>query len=161
VPPGAGGDSCNTGAGPIVASLCYLAGNYPNAGFEEQWRAEGIVEEVDVAALSQIAPPDADLQVQIVASAAFEEERAVTTGSTAPFDQSGRLLLTASGDNKKLDEGVAAVAQRQKEGALPLGEILEAGFRAYRLVPWWGLYNVERTSRIQFTHSLKPPGLNP
>ena len=35
--------------------------------------------EVDVATLAAVAPPDGDLQVQIVASAAFEEQRVVTT----------------------------------------------------------------------------------
>ena len=131
-----GGEGENAAGGPIVASLCYLAGNFPKAGFEEQWRAEGIIEEVDVASLSTIAPPDPDLQVQIVASAAFAEQRVVTTGSTAPYDQSGRLLLTETDDDKKLDRGVTSTKQRQKAGTLPVGEILEAGFRAYRLVPW-------------------------
>ena len=56
-----------------------------------------------------------------------------TTGSTAPFDNAGRLLLTNSGDEKKLSKGVDATKKRQKEGLLPTGEILEAGFRAYRL----------------------------
>ena len=37
------------------------------------------VREVDVATLAAVAPPDGDLQVQIVASAAFEEQRVVTT----------------------------------------------------------------------------------
>lgn len=60
----------------------------------------------------------------------------MSTGSTAPFDQSGRLLLTGSGDEKKLDKGVASAAQRQKAGTLLIGEVLGAGFRAYRLVPW-------------------------
>eukprot|EP00227_Mantoniella_beaufortii_P018657 CAMPEP_0197589968 /NCGR_PEP_ID=MMETSP1326-20131121/10723_1 /TAXON_ID=1155430 /ORGANISM="Genus nov. species nov., Strain RCC2288" /LENGTH=205 /DNA_ID=CAMNT_0043154953 /DNA_START=53 /DNA_END=667 /DNA_ORIENTATION=- len=135
-PGGSAGPGENASGAPMVASLCYLTGNYPKAGFEEQWRAEGIVEEVDMAALTAVAPPDADLQVQIVASAAFATAREATTGSVAPVDGDGRLVLQGSVDDKALDIVVTLTAAKQKKGELEPAECAQAGFRAYRLVPW-------------------------
>ena len=46
-----------------AASILHLAGNYPGANFEEQWRAEGVVRPVPLSDLSKVAPLDADLEV--------------------------------------------------------------------------------------------------
>ena len=43
-PGGASGPSVDLAS--YAVSMMFLAGNYPRAGFEEQWRAEGIAEEV-------------------------------------------------------------------------------------------------------------------
>ena len=120
--------------GGSLASICFLAGNYPNAGFEEQWRAEGIIQPLDV---SEAMPmnADQDLQVQIVASAAFSEARRAKSGSSDPVDTTGRLLLPTDEDAATLDARVAAVETRRAAGKLHDSEIERAGFRAYRLAP--------------------------
>ena len=80
--------------GGSLASICFLAGNYPNAGFEEQWRAEGIIQPLDV---SEAMPmnADQDLQVQIVASSAFSEARRTESGSSDPVDTTGQSTKKA------------------------------------------------------------------
>ena len=120
--------------GGSLASICFLAGNYPNAGFEEQWRAEGIVQPLDV---SEAMPmnADQDLQVQVVASAAFSEARRAKSGSSDPMDTTGRILLPTAEDAATLDARVAAVETRRAAGKLHDSEIEKAGFRAYRLAP--------------------------
>ena len=69
----------------------------------------------DMASLRAVAAPDADLQVQIVASAAFTAARETTTGSAAPVDGDGRLVLQGSEDGKTLARGVKLTAARQKQ----------------------------------------------
>lgn len=120
--------------GGSLASICFLAGNYPNAGFEEQWRAEGIVQPLDVSEATPLNA-DQDLQVQIVASAAFSEARRAKSGSSDPVDTNGRLLLPTDEDAATLDARVAAVETRRAAGKLHADEIKRAGFRWYRLAP--------------------------
>ena len=78
---------------------------------------------------------DQDLQVQIVASAAFSEARRTESGSSDPVDTTGRLLLPTAEDAATLDARVAAVETRRAAGKLHDSEIEKAGFRAYRLAP--------------------------
>lgn len=121
---------------PVVASMCFLAGNYPRAGFEEQWRAEGECEPLDPATLDAL---DADLQVQVCAAAAFAEARLVVTGAPDPADDQGRLLLTTAEDAKKLASCLAAVEAKRASDpnrAVPLSDARCAGFRCFRLKPW-------------------------
>jgi hypothetical protein len=116
--------------------MCFLAGNYPRAGFEEQWRAEGECEPLDPATLDAL---DADLQVQVCAAAAFAEARLVVTGAPDPTDDQGRLLLTTAEDAKKLASCLAAVEAKRASDpnrAVPLSDARCAGFRCFRFRPW-------------------------
>eukprot|EP00232_Nephroselmis_pyriformis_P017365 CAMPEP_0182898492 /NCGR_PEP_ID=MMETSP0034_2-20130328/27515_1 /TAXON_ID=156128 /ORGANISM="Nephroselmis pyriformis, Strain CCMP717" /LENGTH=261 /DNA_ID=CAMNT_0025032465 /DNA_START=62 /DNA_END=844 /DNA_ORIENTATION=- len=129
-----GASGLETKGGPIPASLCYIAGNYPGADFEEQWRGEGHVEEVALESLGKVRLPDQDLEVQVVASAAFASAREAETGSRGPADGDGRMVLLGK-DGEALAGCVADAAARQARHAISPEEITRSGFRAYRLVP--------------------------
>eukprot|EP00217_Crustomastix_stigmatica_P008766 CAMPEP_0183805796 /NCGR_PEP_ID=MMETSP0803_2-20130417/38058_1 /TAXON_ID=195967 /ORGANISM="Crustomastix stigmata, Strain CCMP3273" /LENGTH=301 /DNA_ID=CAMNT_0026050553 /DNA_START=68 /DNA_END=970 /DNA_ORIENTATION=- len=134
---GPGGARGPRDAEGVEASACHVAGNYPGAGFEEQWRLEGVLVEESLEALGRLGSPvQASLAVQVTACAAFERKRrAGQRGSLAPEDDSGRALLAGDGDARELEEQVDRQARAQKAGEVTPAVERAAGLRAFRLVP--------------------------
>ena len=121
--------------------MTHLAGNYPGAAFEEQWRAEGVIREIPLATLRSqgLPPPDPALVAQVLGAAAFTERRAQRQGgSPAPATGEGRLVLTHSAGD---DAEALARETTRGEAAAELGtpveeeEAYRAGLRAYALTP--------------------------
>lgn len=127
--------------GTYNASMVFLAGNYPGADFEEQWRAEGVVREVPVGRLSEhgFPPPDEKLVVQILASSAFAQERArATGGSLEPSTGEGRIAMLPGRDSA--DDAAALAADVAQAGSAlsstaRLDAARRAGLRTYALTP--------------------------
>jgi hypothetical protein len=175
-PGGASGPSVDLAS--YAVSMMFLAGNYPRAGFEEQWRAEGIAEEVLACPSTQglahdalgtalgmcsvrshstaqvhdqrlgchagrcpaswrsaegeaarqvplealaglgVAPPDASLVAQVVASAAFTARRTAGSpdGGDAPMTDEKRLALGPAGDAAALASALADAEDAQRNG---------------------------------------------
>lgn len=124
------------------ASLVHLAGNYPGATFEEQWRAEGTVVEVPLGALAELGlpPPDTGLIAQIKASAAFEDARKqFHRGSLDPTTTERRVELSdEAGDGA---DALAAEVSRatsglqERESSARELEARRAGLRIYAFKP--------------------------
>ena len=134
----------------INASMVHLAGNYPGAGFEEQWRAEGHVREVplDTFAELRLPPPEEALMIQMLGSDAFATRRAREhDGSLAPLTAQGRLALTSvpGDDDGALAEACASADPNTESGGSQAAiehEARRAGLRAYAFVP----------SRVEMLH---------
>jgi len=119
-------------------SICHLAGNYPGADFEEQWRAEGVLEEISFSQWSRLmegtAAVDAQsLEAQMVACNDFENHRSRESGSFDPTDSAGRLYFQSSAEVTSLHEGVAQRTTDIKDGRLDASAFEDAGLRVYRL----------------------------
>lgn len=143
-PGGAAGPRMTDASHMINASMLHLAGNYPGAGYEEQWRAEGHVREVPLDTLTELnlPPPDAALMMQVLGSDAFATRRASEHGgSLAPLTAQGRLALTSdAGDDKQAlaEECTHADSEWQSQGGHSTAiehEARRAGLRAYAFVP--------------------------
>ena len=137
-PGGAAGQPAGLNA--YNASMVHLAGNFPGAGFEEQWRADGIVKEVPIGTLRELGlpPPDKALVTQVLASAAFAAGRAQShEGSLAPTTIEGRLELTTDvgDDADALANDLAQSVARDGDSATLDADARHAGLRAYALVP--------------------------
>ena len=125
------------------ASLVHLAGNYPLAGFEEQWRAEGVVREVPPGELRVhgLPPPDEELMVQILASASFTEKRARRHSGSLKLSMSeGRVALATGAEAGDAADGTATLAgEVELAGSLARDTRLElarrAGLRVYAFTP--------------------------
>ena len=129
------------GLAQYSASMTHLAGNYPGAAFEEQWRAEGVIREIPLATLRSqgLPPPDPALVAQILGAAAFTARHVQRQGgSPAPATGEGRLVLTHSAGD---DAEALARETTRGEAAAELGtpveeeEAYRAGLRAYALTP--------------------------
>jgi len=120
------------------ASMHHLAGNYPGADFEEQWRAEGTVREVPLAMLREVGLmlPEPALVAQILGSSAFAAARAQSHGgSLAPMTREGRLVLSpAEGDDADADALARETSDAGERGG-DEDEAYHAGLRAYTLIP--------------------------
>ncbi|KAL1530069.1 hypothetical protein AB1Y20_000991 [Prymnesium parvum] len=122
------------------ASMMHIAGNYPGAHFEEQWRAEGTVREVPLSSLGAhgLPPPERGLLVQMVASSVFTIKRAeANSGSLAPFAAGGRLALSdaAGHDAHLLADAVTHVQAQDKTSDELQLDAIRAGMRVYSLTP--------------------------
>ena len=129
------------GLGEYNASMMHLAGNYPGATFEEQWRAEGSVREVTIEALQLhgLPAPDTELLIQILASADFAEHRStVQAGSLAPITEEGRIEISPDvpGEVNYLDDAVARARSAAEKSDKFEQDAIHAGMRIYALTPW-------------------------
>jgi len=127
------------------ASMMFLAGNYPGAAFEEQWRAEGTVVEVPMGFLGEYGfpAPDEALLSQVAASADFASKRAAAqAGSVQPATAAGRLEVATKADAISLDADVARAEALQRDGTLTPQESVKNGIRVYKLTP----------SRVEMLH---------
>ena len=123
------------------ASMMHLAGNYPGAMFEEQWRAEGVVREVaiDELELHGLPAPDTELLVQIIASADFTEHRStVHGGSPAPITDEGRIEISpdVQGEVNYLMNAVARARSEAEKSSKFESDATHSGMRIYSLTPW-------------------------
>eukprot|EP00193_Tetraselmis_chui_P014765 CAMPEP_0177779618 /NCGR_PEP_ID=MMETSP0491_2-20121128/16700_1 /TAXON_ID=63592 /ORGANISM="Tetraselmis chuii, Strain PLY429" /LENGTH=268 /DNA_ID=CAMNT_0019299203 /DNA_START=49 /DNA_END=852 /DNA_ORIENTATION=+ len=119
-------------AGVKTVSLCHLAGNYPGAGFEEQWRAEGAVEQLSLDQLDAIKAADTSLVAQFLACTEFEKAH-----EGRKPDASGRTLIKSrsSDEYKQIDTDVSIAQQRLADGKVSEDEMRSAGLAAFRVVP--------------------------
>lgn len=125
------GGGAAAGGAPL-ASVCHLAGNYPGAGFEEQWRAEGVVRPLRGPDL-EVKKPDSHLVAQFLACRAFE-------GAHRPRqrpDARGRTPMSAASgaEVEELARDVQEAEQRLHDRAVPVQDMLSAGLASYRVVP--------------------------
>mmetsp|Transcript_40192 Transcript_40192/g.97086 ORF Transcript_40192/g.97086 Transcript_40192/m.97086 type:complete len:337 (-) Transcript_40192:1966-2976(-) len=129
------------GLGEYNASMMHLAGNYPGAMFEEQWRAEGSVREVTIEALQLhgLPAPDTELLIQILATADFAEHRStVQAGSLAPITEEGRIEISPDvpGEVNYLDNAVSRARSAAEKSDKFERDATHAGMRIYALTPW-------------------------
>eukprot|EP00931_Biecheleriopsis_adriatica_P119464 TRINITY_DN94684_c0_g1_i1.p1 TRINITY_DN94684_c0_g1~~TRINITY_DN94684_c0_g1_i1.p1 ORF type:complete len:378 (-),score=54.46 TRINITY_DN94684_c0_g1_i1:131-1264(-) len=138
---GAPGGATGCDFGKSQVSMCHLAGNYPGAGFEEQWRAEGLLQQLswqEWEELMKAGTPVADahsLEAQMVACSNFEQARSRESGGLSPVDASGRLRFKNPAEVNALKEEVRQIGADIEEGRLGEHEIENAGLRIYRLKP--------------------------
>lgn len=117
-------------------SLVHVAGNYPGAGFEEQWRIEGYIVERGLDELQDLGSKFLDdaFCAEVAACRQFERDR-VKPEFRLPSDPSGRPLLRNDEDVELLAADREKAIKMQKQGEITKGKLRWAGVHVYCLQP--------------------------